>query len=549
MKKFASITLAVLLAVSMLLTCVIPASAAGLDFTATGKIIMTKEATNDLDNGAQKPVSGATFTAYQVLTLNNDGDGDGTFTVTAPFDAVINQNDLTGSAKENSAGGLYTNTDEMENLIQSLEPYTKKATGYTFAETATAGTYEVDNLPLGVYLVVETTPPANYTVSTGSFLVTVPQWDGEAWDYVVGDDGQAVKPKDLKVVLDKKINGTEENDVYAIGDTVPYTVTTTLPDFGKIKSNDAANYDQLVNVTDSLTDAEKALMVIKFEDTMSAGLTFNKDLVISVGNYTFTSNDYKTYSDSDTGFVVELKWDSVEPYQGKDVTLKYFATLNKNAVVNEGSNKNTVKYTYTNNLLMDYVFPGDPDYPQPGDPNYPADPTQPVPVETPTETLEDTTNVYTFAMDLTKKFENMSAADSGLAAAQIQKVTFRVTDANGKYIAVDKIADGQYALNTAATVSAAGTEANVNVAADGTLYIKGFKDATYYLEEVATADGFSVIQTKVQLTLVEEDLLSATTNPGIGVNGTHYLTNTTTEDKLGETGRNTFEITINNVKK
>ena len=194
MKKFASITLAVLLAVSMLLTCLIPAYAVDIDFTnGKGTIIMTKEATNDLDGNTQKPVSGATFTAYQVLTLNNDGDGDGTYTVAAPFDAVIDQNSLTGSAKENSAGGLYTNTDEMENLIYQLEPYTKKATGYDFTETSTAGTYQVDNLPLGVYLVVETTPPANYTVSTGSFLVTVPQWDGEAWDYVVGDDGQAVK--------------------------------------------------------------------------------------------------------------------------------------------------------------------------------------------------------------------------------------------------------------------------------------------------------------------------------------------------------------------
>lgn len=536
MKKFASLSIAVLLVISMLLTSVISASAVtGIDFDKTGTIRMVKYDLND----TTQTVEGATFKAYKVLALNNDGDTDGTYTVEKAFKSVITEADLKSAGKTGSNGGLYISTEALEEKITSLEACTSNADGVVFKETEEKGdgVYTATDLALGVYLVVETAAPDGYIKATAPFLVTVPQWDGDAdeWDYVIGDNGQEIKPKNIKVGLVKTQGNGKKQGIYAIGDTIDYTVTAKLPDYGTVESTNQ-------KYTATLSAEDRELILVKFDDKMTEGLTYDKNLVIEVDDVTtaeegdtvkLTADDYKSLKETDRGFVVELKWDSIEAYQGAIVTLKYSAKLNNDAVVDDGSNDNTVTYEYSSSLVKEYIGPDDPNYPyDPEDPDYGIS----VPVF-PSEELKDTTKAFTFALDLTKTFNGKTAEKAGVDAT---KVAFKLIDkATGKYIAVVKTAEGKYAVNTAATATNDNTV--MNLAADGTLYVKGLKVAGYYLEETKAADGYSKLTTKVEFVLSEDS-----ETPGT-VAGQYFVKNKAND--MEETGSNTVALTVNNVKK
>lgn len=129
----------------------------------------------------------------------------------------------------------------------------------------------------------------------------------------------------------KKVNG--ENATSAkIGDTLKFTLTSTIPDMSAYST-----------------------YTFNFKDTLSKGLTFEKVDSVKVGDTTLTKGtDYtvttSTVSDSTLLTVTMLNFKAKQQTNaGKTITVTYTATLNKDAVVGGHGNTNSATIQYSNN--------------------------------------------------------------------------------------------------------------------------------------------------------------------------------------------------------
>ncbi|MBP3241429.1 MAG: isopeptide-forming domain-containing fimbrial protein, partial [Oribacterium sp.] len=133
---------------------------------------------------------------------------------------------------------------------------------------------------------------------------------------------------------------------YDIGDSIPYTLTMTLPD-------DYSNYKQYY---------------VSFVDDMSAGLTYNGDAKIYYGaddktgtSISFTEEPKESTEDSTVvtsaytngtvwrATVQDLKTTAPNLSAGSVITIKYTATLNSNAVIGSDGNPNRYRIDYSSN--------------------------------------------------------------------------------------------------------------------------------------------------------------------------------------------------------
>lgn len=110
-----------------------------------------------------------------------------------------------------------------------------------------------------------------------------------------------------------------------VGKNIPYEVKTEIP----AKSN---------------------LAEAKWNDKMTAGLTYNKDLTVTIGETTLTTKHY-TLDQDDRGFTLRLNEEGLKLVNGKDaavtVELKYSATVNSSAIV-DIPEANDIKFFYGN---------------------------------------------------------------------------------------------------------------------------------------------------------------------------------------------------------
>ena len=111
-----------------------------------------------------------------------------------------------------------------------------------------------------------------------------------------------------------------------VGKNIPYEVKTEIP----AKSN---------------------LAEAKWDDKMTAGLTYNKDLKVTIDGKEITPSEEKELTQTDNGFVLRLQGDNLALLNGKEkavtVELKYSATVNNKAIV-DIPEANDVMFHYGN---------------------------------------------------------------------------------------------------------------------------------------------------------------------------------------------------------
>ena len=112
-----------------------------------------------------------------------------------------------------------------------------------------------------------------------------------------------------------------------LGKKVPYEVKTQIP-------------------------AKSKLQLAKWTDHMTNGLTYNKDLAITVDGTALTKTTDYTIDEKDSGFELALTEEGLKKVNGKDaaveVVLTYSATVNKNAMA-DIPETNEVRFKYGNN--------------------------------------------------------------------------------------------------------------------------------------------------------------------------------------------------------
>ncbi len=463
MKKLANLLLALVMVLSMATT----AFAAG-----EGSITV------------ENPIAGQTYTAYKI------------------FDVVYN---------EDKTAYAYTISSTSE-WYQTVSSYATEENGLTLTVSAADAT---------VYI-VETTSAFSPAAFAATLKTATTGKTGTA--LTVGEDGKAkAESLDLGYYFVTSSTGAlcnltttnptasirDKNDVpfekvddkqdVEVGETVKYTITGKVPD-----TTGFTTYDYTI------------------KDTMSDGLTFNKDVKVYIDGTEITSNFTLTYNADNQGFVLTIAVKELQTQVGKEIKVEYTATVNEKAVAQIENNKATL--TYSN------------------------DPTDSEKKQT---TPEDKETVYSSKLVI-DKYET-DKEDTKLAGAKF--VLYKnVTTGEGenatttkmyyKYTA-PKAAEGENAAvaakvewvalgenETLESAIKAGKITEVTTDDKGAANFDGLKDGTYYLHETEAPAGYNMLKEDVTVTIngtdvTEADLSKLTATSKVGNN---------TGSELPETG-------------
>ena len=250
---------------------------------------------------------------------------------------------------------------------------------------------------------------------------------------------------------------------------VPTNVKTAEEDStGKYGSINDAEIGQTVNFKSTIT-AQPGAKNYVFEDTMSAGLTYNNDAKVytdeamteelATENYTVTLNpgDGKTFTITFTQSYLDTITAETKLY------VKYSATLNKNAAVGlaGNSNKSTLKYGDSTNTKS---------------------------------TPESETITYTWDLDVLK-YGNANKANV------LKDAQFVLLNKDRNKVAV--VVDGKLTGWTDVPAAGENWPANTVLTTNdkGKITISGLDSNTYYLREIKAPAGYNTLKEDVKVVI------------------------------------------------
>lgn len=493
-KKIASLVLALIMALAMTTT-------AFADTPETGSITIT-----DNENGAE--VAGKTFGAYKILDVVSYETGTDAESGETVYKVVYKVPEALKSFYQTRYTLTGTEPDFDYTVAEEIAAETDM---YAFANaalkaakdanispaTVTAGANDksvtINNLPLGYYVVEDETATSTtisaLMVDTTNLTPTIKiKADKPSLDKVI--DGS--KDTDSSTTGDVKYNNA------AVGDKVPYKLTSKVPDMTGYK-----NYYFVVN------------------DTLSKGLKFNNDVVIKIGDTTLKKDtDFTVTSTTNTATgdtLVEIVFINFLQYKaqaGEDILITYSAEVTTDAVIGVEGNPNKAKLIFSNN------------------PNIETDGNKPGPQSPVGETPDVETRTYVTELKVIKvddENNRLAGAEFEITGEKLNTVLVTreqfTEDANGEYW---KLKDGTYTKTAPVQTGAvddttsyyddlnkkykkedvqeaiANTE-NVKytatVSENGELTFSGLAAGTYKITEIKAPAGYNRLETPIEVTI------------------------------------------------
>ena len=430
----------VLLALAMTLALAVTA------FADTGSITITN------------PQGDHTYTAYKIFDVTYTADGvnysytisdtDAAFsTVKAYADVAANGLKLTAVANTNKYNVSIDTGFSAASFAQHLRTNVNSlGTGTAF--TKVDNTVKASGLALGYYFV-------SGTSGTVCELAT-------AKDIQIRDKNEV--PQIEKVVNDN--DGTVE-----IGQVLTYTIT------GKVPS------------TTGYTE-----YTYEVTDTMSEGLTFSKDVKVTIGGTDVTAA--ATITNKANGFVASVNMMHYQDQIDKPVVITYTATVNEKAIVNDKE---------TNTAVLKYS-------------NDPAD--------------KDSYDESTVTVDVFSFNIVINKYATGNENTKLEGAKFVLKNNEGKYYKYDAATKAVTWVDDKSAATEVSTDAN------GAARFDGLQAGTYSLEETVAPAGYN--QLTKDIIIVLDKTGSATINGAASAPGTdHSLTTgvaNSTGTVLPETG-------------
>lgn len=396
---------------------------------------------------------------------------------TSRGEVIIDKKGVVGDKNATEKEALNNVTFDLERWDDSKNPaaWVKEKTGLetgnaSDGETAVAGQIKVTGLNTGSYRFVETANASNnYIVDESKYYyfniddkgeVVIPEEHKNDADYDNKNGTLTIynyKPDLNKEVLKRGGSKEDPNDWveatdYKAGATIPYKVTVTVP----------ANITKLgtFKVTDTPTHQTDNI------DADKIHVYHNDDKEIDSSNYIVARDN------TNKGFVLTFKnpGDALASDAGKTITIRYKATLDKDAVTTIDGNPNTVELEYTNKIGSDGK-----------------------PVDGKTDKIHDDAIVYTFAVNIVK------TADDG-KKTPLSGVEFDL------YEEVDKNTEGTV---LGSTIGMTGEKAekhyklveHLTTDGYGKVSASGLEKGTYYLVETKTAEGYNLLKEPVKVDL------------------------------------------------
>ena len=308
------------------------------------------------------------------------------------------------------AAGLEANSTTVKN---ALEKYMAANGGIKMAPTNAYGKTEAIDLELGLYLCVETAVPEMVVSTTNPFLVSLPMTSvngtnatdgGTRWIYDV-----TTFPKnltgipELEKTLRENINDTGKNNGSSTDITDGYAHT------GTASAGDVIDY-QIISTLPSITSESTYLTCYTFIDTLSKGLTYNKnDVVLEFFTDEACTDLVTTWKEADGYFTVTYGTTTAgESVMTIEMTSRGLAEINGSKavypganMVNSGFSDCTLRITYQATMDADnsVVF---------GDEGNPNDVVLTWKRSNTSyyDTLVDDAHVFTYGIELTKLFSD-----------------------------------------------------------------------------------------------------------------------------------------------
>lgn len=448
MKKVFAAAAAIATVFGLAATTVATANAAGGNATLT---VSTTDA----------KFAGKTVNAYKMFSATVSGDGQAvSYTLTDEWKPFF---------KNSTASGLTDVTDA--NINDKANDYVSKLTGNALVAFATKASNwaqtKANNITVGATATVSADASnSKYTATFtgldyGYYVVAVP---GATLANASGQYATLVSVHSTSVTaeikgnlptVDKKVqvNGTGKDATDAkIGDTLTFTLTSTIPDMSAYST-----------------------YTFNFKDTLSKGLTFGQVTSVKVegANSPLTVNtDYTvttpTASNNNTLTVAMKDFKTKQQVNaGKKITVTYTATLNKDAVVGGAGNVNSATIQYSNNPSTNGTGESEP----------------------------SKVRVFTYGFTVDKYTgKNYDDTATRLAGAE-----FTLAHKGGTAISFVKVADSatQNAVYRVAKADEAGATTTITTPANGKVEFRGLENGEYTLTETEAPAGYNKLASAI----------------------------------------------------
>lgn len=400
----------------------------------------------------------------------------------------------------------------------TLEAAIKTAAGTTGAAvTDENGVAVFDNLPIGLYFIIETKVPSNVHSTVDPFFVSVPMTDleGSEWFYDID-----VYPKNQTDIptLEKLVRQNDDATLYGRPE---YKDTAT------VSEGEEADYIW-VSKLPKITSTATYLTRWKYTDTIDRGCKPSDTADSSVVGFTPTKSEIRFYR-TEAEAKANDPSKAVEVWGNKDTkyTVNYggynngFGTMTVN-ITTEGLNRiNTAPelsetyIVFSYSMIIDsasYVVLGDKGMTNTVELDWERTREDDVAKDS---TLKDSARTYTYGIQIQKNFEKDGT--TGTTKADPTKVQFTLwNETDGHYVrAIYKAEDGAYFVADIKDKSKTEGDVDTNIAgetkpgeathfrpnASGQLIIYGLEADDYVLTELQTAPGFNLLKEPIHINI------------------------------------------------
>lgn len=471
MKKVFAAAAAIATVFGLAATTVATANAAGGNATLT---VSTKDA----------KFAGKTVNAYKMFSATVSSDGGAvshtlndawkpffknSVGLTDVTDANVNDkaNDYVSKLKDSALTAFAAKASNWaQNTANSI---TADATATVSQIAATDGKYTATftGLDYGYYVVA--VPGATVADTNSQYAALV-----RVHSTTVSVDIKGALP-----TVVKKVNGEDATDA-KIGDTLKFTLTSTIPDMSAYNT-----------------------YTFNFKDTLSKGLTFGQVDSVKVGDTALTTDtDYTVATaPADNGktlLTVTMKnFKNQQANVGKTITVTYTATLNKDAVVGGAGNTNSATIQYSNNPSTNGTGESEP----------------------------SKVRVFTYGFTVDKYTgKNYDDTATRLAGAE-----FTLAHKDGSAISFVQVSAGSATANAVYRVAKAGETGTTTITtpANGKVVFEGLKNGEYTLTETKAPAGYNKLASAIGVKVNGQNNGTDTTNATVTItynndNGNDY---------------------------
>lgn len=460
-------------------------------------------------------IPGVTFTYAKVADINTYSEGGKIklmYDIPAELQKILGLDDAAGIRNDATNKTMFT-SEQLNNAIETIltttapdveeskTDYTKGdlaesnfegknaleayidtvATKVTMTETNENGVTSANNLPLGLYLIVETKVPANVHTTVAPFFVSLPTttMEGGEWfyDLNVYPKNQTNMPDLNKLVKQDDDTDAPYKDIATAseGDKVDYIFVSRLP---RITSK--ATYLKQYDFVDQMATGfmyDRDSVEIRFYNTKADAEADRRENAVADHVWTLKDANHKFEVEfTDENGLHQMKvtpteagLKEIDPSLSQHwMVVSYSAQVNSDATTNLGDKGNDNQVTLTWHRSSENK-----------------------------DTLEDKCRVYTYGINLKKVFEGKQGVLK--QTPDFNKVKFSLQNNTNGHFVTAKGANGTYYV-TDGTKGAAEADGTAFTPSDnGTLVINGLEADTYILTEMQTSDGYSLLKDPIKI--------------------------------------------------